>query len=72
MRLTLSAMVIAAGLAGLSATAQAAPVPTTGVTGASSEITQVRMMRHRMMRHRMVRHRMMRNRMMRRRMMRRM
>lgn len=68
MRLTLSALVVAAGLVGLSATAQAAPTPSqTGV--AAGESVKVAMpMRRRMMRHRMMRHRMMRHRMMRRRM----
>ena len=72
MRLTLSALVVAAGLAGFGAAAQAAPVAAPsqlGLAAASDTIVPVqmrrerRMMRHRMMRHRMVRHRMMRRRM---------
>ena len=69
MRSTLSALVIAAGLVGFGAAAQAAPVATPNQLGVASEapIVNVQMMRgeRRMMRHRMMRHRMMRHRMMR-------
>ena len=72
MRTMLSAVVIAAGLLGVAATAQAAPAgPVSAVTTQGDvQLVQMhrgerRMMRHRMMRHRMMRHRMMRHRMMR-------
>lgn len=75
MRLTLSALVVAAGLAGFGAAAQAAPVSTANPLGASAgDVVKVQMMNRmerRMMRRKMER-RMMRRRMMRRRMMRRM
>lgn len=67
MRLTLSALVVAAGLVGFGAVAQAAPTPSqTGVAAGESvkvAMPRRRMMRHRMMRHRMMRHRMRRHRM---------
>lgn len=71
MRSTLSALLVATGLLGFAAAAQAAPASPSmqlgGVT-ADAPIVHVQMMRHRrgMMRHRMMRHRMMRHRMMRR------
>ena len=72
MRATLSALIIAAGLSGFGAAAQAAPVTAANPVGIAAEapIVNVQMMRgeRRMMRHRMMRHRMMRHRMMRRRM----
>ena len=75
MRATLSAMVVAAGLIGLGAAAQAAPFSASMPAGASaaSEILQVQMMspmERRMMRRNMMRRQMMR-RQMRRNMMRR-
>lgn len=68
MRLTLSAVVLAAGLASLGSAAQAAPASSTGI--AAGYVTQVQMDR-RMMRREMMKRRMMRREMMKRRMMRR-
>ena len=72
MRSTLSAIIVAAGLAVIGNAAQAAPVaPAPLGVAQDGGVVQVQMMRgdRRMMRHRMARHRMMRHRMMRRRMM---
>lgn len=70
MRLKLSALVVAAGLAGLSVTAQAAPTSAPAGVATTSTVQvaygERRMMRHRMMKHRMMKHRMMRHRMMKR------
>ena len=70
MKNIISAVIVAAGLIGLSATAQAAPVSgmQAGATAADSSIVHVRMsprermMRERMMRQRAMHHRMMRHR----------
>lgn len=70
MRSTLSAIIVAAGLAVIGSAAQAAPVaPAPMGVAQDGGIVQVqmrgerRMMRHRMMRRRMMHHRMMRRRM---------
>ena len=75
MRLTLSAIVIAAGLAGFGAAAQAAPVGPAPLAGLGvNDVVQVQMMRRerRMMRRDRMERRMMRHRMERRMMRRRM
>lgn len=77
MRSTLSAILVATGLLGFAAAAQAAPASPSlqlGSVASEAPIVHVQMMRRDrpMMRQRMMRHRMMRHRMMRRRMMNRM
>ncbi len=73
MRLTLSALVVAAGLAGFGAAAQAAPVGPAPLAGiGSNDVVPVQMMRRHRMERRMMRRDMHRRRVMRRRMMRRM
>jgi hypothetical protein len=73
MRATLSALIVAAGLAGFGAAAQAAPVTTANPLAITTEapIVHVQMMRgeRRMMRHRMMRRHVMHRRAMRHRMM---
>lgn len=65
MRLTISALFVAAGIAGFGVAAQAAPASPSMQLGASTAAptVQVQMHRRRVMRHRMMRHRMMRRRM---------
>jgi hypothetical protein len=68
MRNMIKALVLAAGIVGASAAAQAAPVSSAGTLGVDAPVVHVQMMermeRRRMMRHRMMRHEMRRDRMM--------